>query len=87
MDDLKQQFGDDLREVGRWPRFLQGGQVVVLQPLGGSSDLAEMVNYNPLFLERAEQCKEEGEALPNFVAVDYYDIGDLFDVTQSLNSR
>ena len=56
-------------------------------PLGGSSDLAEMVNYNPPFLERAEQCKEEGEALPNFVAVDFYDLGDLFDVTQSLNSR
>jgi hypothetical protein len=56
-------------------------------PLGGSSDLAEMVNYNPLFLERAEQCEEEGQALPNFVAVDFYDIGDLFGVTQALNSR
>ena len=55
--------------------------------VGGSADLAEMVNYNPSFLERAEQCEEEGQALPNFVAVDFYDIGDLFEVTEALNAR
>lgn len=55
--------------------------------VGGSPELAEMVNYNPRFIERAEQCQEEGEALPNFVAVDFYDIGDLFEVTASLNRR
>lgn len=55
--------------------------------VGGSPDFAEMVNYNPLFIERAEQCEEENEALPNFVAVDFYDIGDLFEVTASLNRR
>jgi len=54
-------------------------------PLGGSPDFAEMVNYNPLFVDRARQCEEEREALPNFVAVDFYDIGDLFDVVDALN--
>jgi hypothetical protein len=54
-------------------------------PLGGGPDLAEMVNYNPLFLDRARQCEEEGNALPNFVAVDFYDIGDLFEVVDALN--
>ena len=44
-----------------------------------------MVNYNPLFIERALQCEEQGNALPNFVAVDFYDIGDLFDVVDALN--
>lgn len=53
--------------------------------LGGSPDFAEMVNYNPLFIDRARQCEEEGNALPNFVAVDFYDIGDLFDVVDALN--
>ena len=54
-------------------------------PLGGDPNFAEMVNYNPLFIERARQCEEEGDALPNFVAVDFYDIGDLFDVVDALN--
>jgi len=56
-----------------------------LTGLGGSPDLAEMVNYDPLFIDRAQQCEQEGEALPNFVAVDFYDIGDLFDVVDTLN--
>lgn len=54
--------------------------------IGGAPELAEMVNYNPLFIDRAEECEEEGNALPNFVAVDFYDIGDLFDVVDSLNA-
>jgi hypothetical protein len=44
-----------------------------------------MVNHNPLFIDRAEQCLSESGRLPNFVTVDYYDIGDLFPVVQSLN--
>ncbi len=53
--------------------------------LGGKPELAEMVNYNPLFVDRARQCEEEGNTLPNFVAVDFYDIGDLFAVVDALN--
>ena len=54
-------------------------------PLGGSPEFAKMVNYDPLFLDRALECEEEGNALPNFVAVDFYDIGDLFAVVDVLN--
>jgi len=54
-------------------------------PLGGNPELAATINYNPLFIDRARQCEEEGNALPNFVAVDFYDIGDLFDVVDTLN--
>jgi len=57
-----------------------------LTDIWGFPELAEMVNYNPLFIDRAEQCEEEGNALPNFVKVDFYDIGDLFDVVESLNA-
>ncbi|MGB9338983.1 MAG: PI-PLC domain-containing protein [Polyangiales bacterium] len=55
------------------------------RPVGGSPDLAEMVNYNPLFIDRARQCEEERDALPNFVAVDFYDIGNVFEVVDALN--
>ncbi|MGB5285829.1 MAG: PI-PLC domain-containing protein [Polyangiales bacterium] len=54
-------------------------------PLGGRPEFAEMVNYNPLFIDRARQCEEERDALPNFVAVDFYDIGNLFEVVDALN--
>lgn len=53
--------------------------------LGGRPEFAEMVNYDPLFIDRALQCQREGSALPNFVAVDFYDVGDLFDVVDTLN--
>jgi hypothetical protein len=53
--------------------------------VGGDPELAEMVNYNPLFIDRARQCEEERNALPNFVAVDFYDIGNLFEVVDALN--
>jgi hypothetical protein len=51
----------------------------------GSPQLADMVNHNPLFSDRAEQCLAESGRLPNFVTVDYYDIGDVFAVARSLN--
>ena len=51
----------------------------------GSPLLADMVNHNPLFIDRAEQCQSESGRLPNFVTVDFYDIGDLFAVVDSLN--
>ncbi len=51
----------------------------------GSPVLANMVNHNPLFIDRAQQCQTESGRLPNFVTVDFYDIGDLFDVVDALN--
>jgi hypothetical protein len=56
-----------------------------LTNLIGSPTLADMVNHNPLFIDRAEQCQAESGRLPNFVTVDFYDIGDLFNVVDSLN--
>jgi len=35
-EDLKQEYGAELREVHRCPRFLRGGEVVVFQPFGDS---------------------------------------------------
>jgi len=50
-----------------------------------SPELAAQANANPFFLERAEQCMKESGRLPNFVAVDFYSIGDVFQVVDVLN--
>lgn len=44
-----------------------------------------IVNEYNLLLDRAQQCAEERGQLPNFVAVNWYRQGDLFDVVDTLN--
>ena len=47
--------------------------------------LAEMVNHDPFLGEQVRRCRDEAGQLPNFVAVDFYDVGDLFAVVDLLN--
>lgn len=51
----------------------------------GRVDLAERVNHNPLLLERARRCQEERQQLPNFITVDFYEVGDTLEVVDILN--
>ena len=51
----------------------------------GSPTLAAQVNFNPLFIDRANACAAANAALPNFVTVDFHDIGDTFAVVRALN--
>lgn len=44
-----------------------------------------LVNSRAVLVPRLEQCEEERGRLPNFVAVDYYDRGDLLDAVDELN--
>lgn len=46
---------------------------------------ATRVNARAVLLSRAEQCQQERGMIPNFVAVDFYDRGDLFGVVDTLN--
>ena len=46
---------------------------------------SELVNARDVLLPRLEECAEERGQLPNFVAVDYYDRGDLLAVVDELN--
>jgi hypothetical protein len=46
---------------------------------------AERVNSTAVLGSRARLCERERGLLPNFVAVDYYDRGDLFRVVDRLN--
>jgi len=50
-------------------------------------ELAEEVNHNPFFEERVLACERSSGSMPNFLAVDFYDIGDVLEVAQSLNER
>lgn len=47
--------------------------------------LAEMINHDPFFIERARACETEAGQLPNFITVDFYEVGDLFAVVDALN--
>jgi hypothetical protein len=46
---------------------------------------AREVNVNPVLANRANECRAESGRLPNFVAVDFYSIGDLFEVVNTMN--
>lgn len=46
---------------------------------------AELVNVYDVLYARASGCRDETGQLPNFVAVDFYDHGDLFAVVDALN--
>lgn len=50
-----------------------------------SRDLAQTVNFNPLLIDRAQRCRRETSATPNFITVDYYDIGDVLAATRTIN--
>ena len=43
------------------------------------------VNANPFFITRALDCQNEKNKLPNFVTIDFYELGDGLDVVNQLN--
>jgi len=46
---------------------------------------APTVNANPFLVDRARSCEQARGHLANFVTVDFYDEGDLFDAVRLLN--
>lgn len=49
-------------------------------------DLAEQINHAPFFSDRLAACRADaGGDLPNFVTVDFYDVGDLLPIIEALN--
>ena len=47
--------------------------------------LSAMANTKDVLLGRARKCQAESGKLPNFVAVNHYSVGSLFEVVQALN--
>lgn len=56
-----------------------------LTQLLGQPALADLVNHEPYFGNRARECWRFQGQIPNFPTVDFYEIGDLISVTRSLN--
>lgn len=56
----------------------------ILNP-AASPDHARLANPREVLLERIETCRDQWDRLPTFLAVDFYEIGDLFDVVDELN--
>jgi len=53
----------------------------------GRVDLAEQINHDPFFSDRIARCRADAAGdLPNFVTVDFYDVGDLFPIVDTLNT-
>ncbi len=52
---------------------------------GGTTALAAQANTNPFLLDKAQECAALYGKTPNFVHVDYYEVGDLFDTVDALN--
>ena len=50
-----------------------------------SEQLSQIANAHDTLLGRARQCQQESGKLPNFVAVNHYSVGDLFQVVRELN--
>ena len=45
-----------------------------------------MINHDPFFQTRVDGCRSDAAGdLPNFVTVDFYDIGDVLSVVDTLN--
>jgi hypothetical protein len=61
----------------------------ITNPLVGTGELDSSIvaNSNPYFIDRANQCMAEKGKLPNFLTVDFYDVGDVFDTKDELNAN
>ena len=66
--------GNDLFLMNHW----------LSDPLS-TPERAQVANEYSLLSSRAQQCQAEGGQIPNFVAVDFYDIGAVFQVVDELN--
>jgi hypothetical protein len=53
----------------------------------GAPELAQQINFNPLLLDRINECEAFHGAMANFVTVDFFDIGDTVEAVNALNEK
>ncbi len=68
------QPGNPLFQINHW-----------IEKIPPSPGDATIVNDYNLLLARARQCQQERGHLPNIIAVDFYELGDLIQVVNTLN--
>ncbi|MRG92201.1 hypothetical protein [Polyangium spumosum] len=69
-------------------RGTQGNDLFLLNHWIGpipTPERGEAANAYEVLSTRAKKCQMEGGQIPNFVAVDFYDLGSLFQVVDELN--
>ena len=59
--------------------------LLVLGNLELYNEQVEQVNSNPYFINRVYDCASEKDKFPNFITVDFYDVGDCLEVVNILN--
>lgn len=52
----------------------------------GVPDEAEIINANPFFINRLIDCMNEVNKFPNFITVDFFDLGECNDVVNQMNT-
>ena len=71
--------GDSLNDLFIFNHF-------VTTPLGtGDQNASNAANSNPFFINRVLQCQQEKNKFPNFITVDFYELGNSMDVVNQLN--
>ncbi|HVY48760.1 MAG TPA: hypothetical protein VHB21_22885, partial [Minicystis sp.] len=71
-------------------RGTQGNDVYVVDTyledqLIPTAEHAALVNFDPFLVDRNLDCREQTKTRPNFVMVNFYEVGDLFHVVDVLN--
>ena len=51
----------------------------------GDESQSAIVNANPYFINRVLQCQQEKNKFPNFITVDFYELGNCIDVVNQVN--
>ena len=51
----------------------------------GDETQSAIVNANPFFINRVLQCEQEKNKFPNFITVDFYELGNCLDVVDQMN--
>ena len=51
----------------------------------GNESISTQVNSNPFFIDRINQCREQKNKFPNFITVDFYELGNAMETVDILN--
>ncbi len=87
--DFDDPSGSDCAKTPEDNRGSTDNPLFILNQMLDTDDQAEQfamtVNLTGSLLTRAQKCQTKTGQLPNFIKVDYYNIGDLFSVVRTLN--
>ena len=86
IDDFSCTFnrGDGQNSLFILNHFITNFQLV-LSNLELYNEQVEEVNSNPYFINRVYDCASERDKFPNFITVDFYDVGNCIEVVNILN--